>query len=70
MSVPKSAIPSYGLTHDLLNELTIVIGTCDLLQEEFLDYQSSRHVWLIREMAVRMSQRIAEHHLLSAKYAS
>ena len=30
MSVPKSAIPSYGLTHDLLNELTIVIGTCDL----------------------------------------
>jgi signal transduction histidine kinase len=47
-----------GLSHDLLNELMIVIGLCDLLQEEFPEYQYSKHVHAIREAAKRMSQRV------------
>jgi hypothetical protein len=63
----KSSV--YDLSHDLLNDLIIVIGECDLLHEEFLDYEASRRLLLIRETAVRMSQRIAEHQILAARNA-
>jgi len=54
----------YDPSHDLLNELMIVIGECDLLDEEMLEYRHSRRLHMIREAAVRMSQRVAQHQLL------
>lgn len=61
MSARPSAMPDYGLAHDLLNQLMILIGECDLLSEEFLEYRVSKHLHLIREIAVSMSKRIAEY---------
>ncbi len=54
----------YDPSHDLLNELMIVIGECDLLDEELLEYRHARRLHMIREAAVRMSQRVAQHQLL------
>jgi hypothetical protein len=54
----RQVLHDSGLSHDLLNELMIVIGLCDILQEEFPEYHFSKHVHAIREAAKRMSQRV------------
>jgi hypothetical protein len=59
--------PCFDPSHDFLNELMIVIGECDLLHEELLEYRYSRHLRMIREAAVRMSQRLAEHQLFASQ---
>jgi hypothetical protein len=45
----------------------IVIGQCDLLHEELPEYQYSKRILAIREVAVRMSKRVAEHQILTAR---
>jgi signal transduction histidine kinase len=59
-----SLVADYSLSHDLLSELTRVIGECDLLQEEFLEYHISKRLHAIRDSAVRMSKRLEEQELL------
>ncbi|MGB6131964.1 MAG: hypothetical protein WCC14_01590 [Acidobacteriaceae bacterium] len=63
-NAPQPFVAYYDPSHDLLNELMIVIGECDLLHEELLEYRYSKHLRMIREAAVRMSQRVAEHQIL------
>lgn len=63
----QSLMSYYDPSHDLLNELMIVIGECDLLNEELPEYHYSKRLHMIREAAVRMSQRVAEHQLLASR---
>lgn len=53
----------FGLFHDLLNDLMILIGECDLLHEDLPEYHHSKRIRMIREVAVRMCARIAESQL-------
>jgi hypothetical protein len=43
-----------------LNELMIIAGECELLQEEMLDVDMLKRIGVIRETAVRMSRQIVE----------
>jgi signal transduction histidine kinase len=56
----RQVLHDSGLSHDLLNELMVVIGQCDILLEELPEYHFSRHVHAIREAAKRMSQRVTD----------
>jgi hypothetical protein len=60
----QPAKPACELSHDLLNELMIVIGQCDLLCEELPGDRYLIRLLVIREAAVRMSQRVAARQIL------
>jgi hypothetical protein len=62
-------ISDYGLSDDLLNDLLIVIGECDLLGEELPEYHFSKRIRVIREIAVRMSKRVVERQILRSQNA-
>lgn len=46
------------LAHDLNNDLTIIIGECDLLAEILTDESAQARMTKIRSIAVRMAERI------------
>lgn len=50
----------HGLAHDLNNDLSVIVGRCDLLTEMLLpDGEVAKQLRLIREAAHRMARRIA-----------
>jgi signal transduction histidine kinase len=59
--------PVRDLSHELLNDLMIVIGECDLLHEEFLDAEVTMRLHRIRETAVRMSRRVTDHQIRAVR---
>lgn len=52
--------PRCDLLHELLNSLTVVLGECDLLQDEACQ-QASLRLSIIREQAHYMAELIREH---------
>jgi hypothetical protein len=46
------------LAHDLNNDLTIIVGECDLLAEMLTDEAARARMTKIRSVAMRMAERI------------
>jgi nitrogen-specific signal transduction histidine kinase len=47
------------LAHELLNNLSVIVGSCDLLQpQQNLEDQSAKHVTRIRDTAKSMAERL------------
>jgi hypothetical protein len=60
-SVRNSALPSYAFTHEFLNRLGIIIGYCDLLNENVeQDSESARYISQIRDAANSMTARLTK----------
>lgn len=60
--------PLCMLAHDLINKLSVIIGSCDLLTDPGrLDLQGEKHVQLIRATAKSMAERLSHEqcHLVS-----
>ncbi len=54
--------PSCFLAHDLLNKLTVVLGNCDLLQEEAPEGSAClKRLLLIRDVASSMAEDLKKH---------
>jgi light-regulated signal transduction histidine kinase (bacteriophytochrome) len=47
------------LTHELNNDLRVILRRCALLEERALDTESNKHVRFIRAAAEDMTERIA-----------
>lgn len=59
---PQCHHPVCMLAHDLLNNLSVIVGSCDLLQDqENLENQSTQHVTRIRDTAKSMAERLNHH---------
>jgi len=66
----KSGVAKYQprclLSHEFLNKLSVIIGSCDLLLEEQaespnLDAQRARRVEVVRDIARQMAGDLKEH---------
>jgi hypothetical protein len=55
------------LAHEMLNKLSVIVGSCDLLGELETLADGARHVTRIREAAESMAERLGTHqcHLAS-----
>jgi hypothetical protein len=54
--------PWCQLSHDLINQLSIIVGNCDLLSKEALEgSEYARRLFLIREVAKDMAQQLHLH---------
>lgn len=61
-SIFKKYQPDEGLTHDLINKLSIIIGNCDLLQEETAEGSHDlKRLKIIHDAATSMAQELKEH---------
>lgn len=50
------------LAHELLNNLSVIVGSCDLLQDQQnVEDQSAKHVTRIRDTAKSMAERLNHH---------
>jgi len=47
------------LAHNLINDLTIIVGECDLLDDSFREGVEAERLQIIRAAARRMADRIA-----------
>jgi len=62
----KSKLESYQplclLSHDLINQLSVIVGHCDLLSKEVpAGSENARRLFLIREAAKEMAKRLNQH---------
>jgi hypothetical protein len=48
------------LAHDLNNDLRVILKRCELLERQFLDVESNKHVTFIRAAAEHMAERVAQ----------
>jgi hypothetical protein len=53
------------LCHGLMNDLTIIIGVCDLLQEELPGNSIASGIRLIREAAVRTLGQVEDIEIVA-----
>jgi hypothetical protein len=53
--------PSCMMAHDFLNRLTVIIGSCDLLQENAKDPECIKRLAVIRDIAMEMAVQLNEH---------
>lgn len=58
----KKHEPESGLAHDLLNKLSLIIGHCDLLEEQRpADPPLLRHLRIVRDAAQAVSKELILH---------
>lgn len=50
-----------SLAHDLINDLAIIVGECDLLDDSLPEGDGAQRLKIIRATARRMADRIAYH---------
>jgi hypothetical protein len=61
MNVSKRQ-PSCILAHNLLNKLTVIIGGCDLLNEQVDEHsECSKRLATIRDVAKSMAEDLTQH---------
>jgi hypothetical protein len=54
--------PLCQLSHDLINQLSVIVGNCDLLSKEALEgSEYARRLFLIREVAKEMAKQLNQH---------
>ena len=54
--------PSRALIHGLVNQLTVILGFCDLMLEDELDSSERKHyLTMMRTMAGRMADDLNRH---------
>jgi len=54
--------PGCNLAHDLVNKLSVIVGSCDLIKDAAeLDPQHLQKLLLIRDIAVRMANELNLH---------
>jgi len=50
------------LSHDLLNQLAVIVGNCDLLSKEApAGSESARRLFRIRQVAKEMAEQLNQH---------
>jgi light-regulated signal transduction histidine kinase (bacteriophytochrome) len=52
---------SFVFAHDLINQLAVIVGHCDLLKEEVEDTNSIKHVDSIKRTAIQMADGLKEY---------
>ena len=61
-SNPGNYQPFCELSHELINQLSIIVGNCDLLSKEALEgSEYARRLFLIREVAKDMARQLNQH---------
>jgi light-regulated signal transduction histidine kinase (bacteriophytochrome) len=54
-------IGNFVFAHDLINQLAVIVGHCDLLKEEVEDTNSIKHVDSIKRTAIQMADGLKEY---------
>jgi light-regulated signal transduction histidine kinase (bacteriophytochrome) len=52
---------NFVFAHNLINQLAVIVGHCDLLREELEDTHSTEHVDSIKKTAIQMADGLKEY---------
>jgi nitrogen-specific signal transduction histidine kinase len=55
----KSDAPLFG--HEIINQLSVIVGRCDLLKEDLQDTSHQKQIELIKDTAIAIADEIKQY---------